>query len=88
MISLSKTGNAIKFTFTDNGHYLQNGTIEVPVNSLTLVTDDSDMFTFKKSATNDIFVVLLSETQHWKNELQRLYLELRQAQLVHYRSIQ
>lgn len=74
MISLSKTGNAIKFTFTDNGHYLQNGTIEVPVNSLTLVTDDSDMFTFKKSATNDIFVSgLYSEIGMTKAELEDFY---------------
>ena len=56
MINLEKSGNVIKFTFTDNDHYLQNGVIEVPVNSLTLVTDGSDMFTFKKSATNDIFI--------------------------------
>ncbi|WP_295590129.1 hypothetical protein [uncultured Methanobrevibacter sp.] len=74
MISLQKTGNAIKFTFDDNGHYLYNGTIEVPVNSLTLVTDDSDMFTFKKSATNDIFVSgLYSEIGMSKSELETFY---------------
>ena len=74
MISLEKTGNAIKFTFDDNGHYLQDGTIEVPVNSLTLVTDDSDMFTFKKSATNDIFVSgLYSEIGMTKAELISFY---------------
>lgn len=74
MISLEKTGNAIKFTFDNNGHYLQDGTIEVPVNSLTLVTDDSDMFTFKKSATNDIFVSgLYSEIGMSKSELETFY---------------
>lgn len=74
MISLQKTGNAIKFTFDDNGHYLYNGTIEVPVNSLTLVTDDSDMFTFKKSATNDIFISgLYSEIGMTKSELETFY---------------
>ena len=74
MISLEKTGNAIKFTFDDNGRYLYNGTIEVPVNSLTLVTDGSDMFTFKKSATNDIFVSgLYSEIGMTKAELISFY---------------
>ena len=56
MITLSKVDNAIRFTFVDNGHYLFNGTIDVPINSLTLVTDESNMATFKKSATNDIFI--------------------------------
>ena len=56
MITLTKSGNAIVFTFDDNDHYLNDGKIEVPVNSLTLVTDESQMATFKKSATNDIFI--------------------------------
>lgn len=56
MITLTKSGNAIVFTFQDNDHYLNDGKIEVPVNSLTLVTDESQMATFKKSATNDIFI--------------------------------
>ena len=56
MITLSKSGNTITFTFDENSGYLQNGTIDVPVNSLSLVMDESDMATFKKSASNDIFV--------------------------------
>ena len=56
MITLTKSGNAIVFTFDDNDHYLNDGTIEVPVNSLTLVTDESQMATFKKSASNDVFI--------------------------------
>ena len=56
MITLTKSGNAIVFEFDDNSHYLNDGTIEVPVNSLTLVTDDSQMATFRKSASNDIFI--------------------------------
>lgn len=76
MINLSKSGNTIVFEFVNNGHYLQNGTIEVPVNSLTLVTDGSDMFTFKKSATNDIFVSgLYSEIGMSKSELETFYKE-------------
>lgn len=56
MITLAKNENTIVFTFEDNTHYLFDGTIEVPVNSLTLVTDNSQMATFKKSASNDIFI--------------------------------
>ena len=56
MITLTKSGNAIVFTFDDNDHYLNDGKIEVPVNSLTLVTDESQMATFRKSASNDIFI--------------------------------
>ena len=50
MISLQKIGDsAVKFVFTDSDHYLYgNGEIEVPVNSLLLVIDESDMVTFKK----------------------------------------
>ena len=56
MITLSKSGNTITFTFDENSGYLQNGTIDVPINSLSLVMDESDMATFKKSASNDIFI--------------------------------
>lgn len=56
MITLSKSGNSVTFTFDENSGYLQNGTIDVPVNSLALITDESDMATFRKSASNDIFV--------------------------------
>jgi hypothetical protein len=57
MINLSTNENAIIFTFSNSKHYLTGtGTIEVPKSSLTLVTDDSQMATFRKSASNDIFV--------------------------------
>lgn len=56
MITLSKSGNTVTFTFDENSGYLQNGTIDVPVNSLSLILDESNMATFRKSASNDIFV--------------------------------
>ena len=55
MITLSKSGNSVTFTFVNNGHYLQNGVIEVPVNGLILVTDESNMATFKK-IDGDLFI--------------------------------
>ena len=62
MVNLSKSGDTIQFTFSSCPHYLNDGTISVPLNSLTLVTDESDMVTFRKSASNDIFVsTLISE---------------------------
>lgn len=56
MITIEKNGSAILFTFDDNQHYLYEGTIEVPVNSLALIVDESDMFTFRKAQSNDIFI--------------------------------
>lgn len=56
MINLSKSGDTIVFEFINNGHYLNNGTIEVPVNSLSLVTDSSNMCTFYRADSHDIFI--------------------------------
>ncbi len=76
MISLTASGGSITFTFSNNSGYLQNGAITVPVNSLTLVTDNSGMFTFKKSATNDIFISgLYSDIGMTKSELESFYKE-------------
>ena len=74
MITLSKSGNTVIFEFDENSGYLQNGTIEVPVNSLSLVIDSSDMVTFKKAASNDIFVsALVAEFGMTKDELMAWY---------------
>lgn len=56
MITLSKENEAIIFRFEDNQHYLQNGKIECPVNSLSLIIDESDMVTIRKAASNDILI--------------------------------
>lgn len=57
MITLTKNGNAVKFLFEDSQHYLMgDGEIQVPVNSLSLIIDESDMVTFKKASSDDIFV--------------------------------
>lgn len=56
-VNITKNGNAIKFQFTDSDHYLYgNGEIEVPVNSLSLIVDESNMVTFRKANSNDIFL--------------------------------
>ena len=56
MITISKEGNTIKFVAQNSQYWLQNGTIEVPVNSLSLIADESDMATFMKAASGDIFI--------------------------------
>ena len=75
MITLSKIGNAIRFTFADSQHYLTgDGTIDVPVNSLSLIFDESTFATFKKAASNDIFVSApLAEFGMTKAELITFY---------------
>lgn len=57
MVNISTFGDsAIKFTFTGSDHYLYgNGEITVPVNSLSLVIDESDMACFKKG-DGDTFI--------------------------------
>lgn len=57
MVNIQKVDNVIKFTFTDSDFYLYGtGNISVPVNSLSLYIDESDMITYKKANSNDIFV--------------------------------
>ena len=74
MVTISSTTNSVIFTFDDNQHYLNNGTIEVPKNSLALVVDDSDMVTFKKADSNDIFLsITLDELDMTKEEVISFY---------------
>ena len=77
MITLSKIDNAIRFTFANSQHYLTgDGTIDVPVNSLSLIFDESDFATFRKAASNDIFVSApISEFGMSKAQLEDFYKE-------------
>ena len=73
---MTDNGNSIKFTFEDCPQYLYNGVIEVPKNSLTMVIDESGMVTFRKSASNDIFLsCFYSELGMSKNEVEAWYQE-------------
>ena len=64
MISINKQGNAIVIEFTDNDKYLFNGKIEVAPNELIVITDDSEMATFRKSSNGDVlFSQLISDIQ-------------------------
>ena len=55
MINLSSSGGSITFEFSGNSGYLQDGAITCPLNSLSLILE-SDSATFRKSASNDIFI--------------------------------
>lgn len=64
MIEINKQGNAIRIDFTDNDKYLFNGTMEVAPNELIVVTDDSEMATFRKASNGDVlFSQLISDIQ-------------------------
>lgn len=74
MITLSASGGSVTFEFSGNSTYLNDGTITVPVNSLALIIDESDMATFRKAASNDIFVSAnIAEFGMTKAELESWY---------------
>lgn len=74
MITLNASGGSITFEFSGNSTYLNDGTITVPVNSLALIIDESDMATFRKAASNDIFVSAnIAEFGMTKAELESWY---------------
>ena len=55
MINLSTDGASLIFEFDGAQHYLWDGTMNVPLNALTVVFDESDMVTFRK-ANDDILL--------------------------------
>ena len=74
MITLNASGSSVIFTFSGNSTYLNDGAITVPKNSLALIVDESDMITFRKSASNDIFVSAnIAEFGMTKAELESWY---------------
>jgi len=73
MVTISTTSGAVTVTFADNGHYLQNGSISFPLNSLVLVTDESDMATFRNVAEDIVFSATYTELGMSKNDLIDLY---------------
>lgn len=68
MVNISKLGDStIKFTFTDNDRYLYNGEITLPMNSLILEFDTSDLVIFKK-IDGDVFVTFLLENSNFDSK--------------------
>ena len=54
MIKISKQNNSLIVEGIDNVFYTNNGDNSYPLNSLIVVTDKSDMATFRSVATNDV----------------------------------
>lgn len=54
MITISKQNNSLIVEGIDNVFYPNNGDNSYPLNSLIVVTDNSDMATFRSVATNDV----------------------------------
>ena len=75
MITLTAITNGVQFIFEDSKYYLYGtGTINVPINSLSLVLDNSGAATFRKAASNDIFVSApLSEFGMTAEEIESFY---------------
>lgn len=74
MIQLEALDKSVKFSFSGSQYYLNDGTIEVPINSLALIDDGSNMVTFKKADSNDVFIQApLSEFGMTKEELAEFY---------------
>ena len=57
MITIQTQSDGVLFNFQDSTRYLYGGgSILTPYNSLTLIADESNVLTFRKSASNDIFI--------------------------------
>lgn len=70
MVSIQKVDNAIRFTFESSSFYLYNdGTVNVPLNALTLVLDEADMANFVKASSNDnLFSIPMSELSQFADK--------------------
>lgn len=70
MVSIQKVDNAIRFTFENSSFYLYNdGTVNVPLNALTLVLDEADMANFVKASSNDnLFSIPMSELSQFADK--------------------
>ena len=54
MLSITKVNNSIKVEGLDNKQFPDNGTLMIPLNSVILTLDDSNIATFRSAANNDV----------------------------------
>ena len=54
MLTITKQNNALIVKGDGNGFYPDNGTNSYPLNSISVVIDESDMATFRSAANNDV----------------------------------
>jgi len=73
MITITPSTGAVKFDFDGNQYYLNDGSISYPLNSLSLVIDDSDIVSFKNQAGDIVLGCHLDELGKSKAEMEALY---------------
>lgn len=62
MLKLTKVGNALKVEGQNHPLFPNDGYLMLPLNSVIVVTDESDIVTFRSSSTNDVlFSGLISD---------------------------
>ena len=54
MLSITKVNNSIKVEGLDNKQFPDNGTLMIPLNSVILTLDESNIATFRSAANNDV----------------------------------
>ena len=54
MLKIYKEDNALVVEGLDNGQYPDNGQLSFPLNSISVVIDESDMATFRSASNNDV----------------------------------
>ena len=54
MLSITKVNNSIKVEGLDNKQFPDNGTLMIPLNSVILTLDESNIVTFRSAANNDV----------------------------------
>lgn len=55
MLNITKNNNSLKVEGLNNKYFPDNGTLSVPLNSVILQIDDSNIVTFRSSANNDVY---------------------------------
>lgn len=54
MLNITKVNNSIKVEGLDNKQFPDNGTLMIPLNSVILTLDESNIATFRSAANNDV----------------------------------
>lgn len=79
MLNITSAGNGYKMTFNGRQLYLKEGTTLMPMNSLYLIVDESNIATFRRSSNGDVFAsarideTKIDDTQCTKSNISDLF---------------
>lgn len=82
MIQFTKTSNGFLVAFSGNELFLDEGTISLPFNALSLTIDESNIATFRKSSNGDVFFsgliknIIFGETTATKQTISGLFSDI------------